>query len=84
MIKTGEYDLIIAGKESGLQWRYGSWNDCKSLGYNFLNSCVELSVDGNSVLKQHETMEKEIVSTSLPLIIGGQKDWLREKDLRIP
>src|SRR6476661_8593904 len=49
VIKNGNYDLIIAGRES--------------LDYN-----------GG----------KEIVATNLPLIIGGQKGLVEEKDLRIP
>lgn len=86
VIKTGEYDLIIAGKES-LDYNGGMVPGmiASLLGYNFLNSCVELSVDGNSVKAAREIDGgKEIVSTSLPLIIGGQKGLVEEKDLRIP
>jgi len=55
------------------------------LGYNFVNSCVEITVDGTSVKAAREIDGgKEIVSTSLPLIIGGQKGLVEEKDLRIP
>ena len=86
VIKKGEYDLIIAGKES-LDYNGGMVPGMIAglLGYNFLNSCVELSVDGNSVKAAREIDGgKEIVSTSLPLIIGGQKGLVEEKDLRIP
>ena len=55
------------------------------LGYNFLNSCTELTVDGTAAKAAREIDGgKEIVSTSLPLIIGGQKGLVEEKDLRIP
>jgi electron transfer flavoprotein beta subunit len=55
------------------------------LGYNFLNSCVSLTVEGNSATASREIDGgKETVSTSLPLIIGGQKGLVEEKDLRIP
>jgi electron transfer flavoprotein beta subunit len=55
------------------------------LGYNFLNSCVSLIVEGNSATASREIDGgKETVSTSLPLIIGGQKGLVEEKDLRIP
>jgi electron transfer flavoprotein beta subunit len=55
------------------------------LGYNFLNSCVSLTVDGNAVTASREIDGgKETVATTLPLIIGGQKGLVEEKDLRIP
>lgn len=86
VIKTGGYDLIIAGKES-LDYNGGMVPGMIAglLGYNFLNSCVELRVEGNSVKAAREIDGgKEIISTSLPLIIGGQKGLVEEKDLRIP
>jgi electron transfer flavoprotein beta subunit len=55
------------------------------LGFNFINSCVALTVDGSSVTVSREIDGgKETASTSLPLIIGGQKGLVEEKDLRIP
>jgi electron transfer flavoprotein beta subunit len=55
------------------------------LGYNFLNSCVGITVEGTSVKAAREIDGgKETVSTSFPLIIGGQKGLVEEKDLRIP
>ena len=55
------------------------------LGYNFLNSCTELTVEGTAATAVREIDGgKETVSTSLPLIIGGQKGLVEEKDLRIP
>ncbi len=86
VIKTGGYDLIIAGKES-LDYNGGMVPGMLAgiLGYNFLNSCVEVTVDGTSVKAAREIDGgKEIVSTALPLIIGGQKGLVEEKDLRIP
>ena len=86
VIKTGGYDLIIAGKES-LDYNGGMVPGMLAglLGYNFLNSCVELTVDGTSAKAAREIDGgKEIISTSLPLIIGGQKGLVEEKDLRIP
>jgi electron transfer flavoprotein beta subunit len=44
------------------------------LGYNFLNSCTT-TVDGTTVKAVREIDGgKETVATTLPLIIGGQKD----------
>ncbi len=86
VIKTGGYDLIIAGKES-LDYNGGMVPGMLAgiLGYNFLNSCVSITVEGNSVTAAREIDGgKEIVATSLPLIIGGQKGIVEEKDLRIP
>jgi electron transfer flavoprotein beta subunit len=46
------------------------------LGYNFLNSCTNLTVDGTSVKAVREIDGgKETVATTLPLIIGGQRVW---------
>jgi electron transfer flavoprotein beta subunit len=84
--RNGNYDLIIAGKES-LDYNGGMVPGMMAgiLGYNFLNSCTELTVDGNAAKAAREIDGgKEIVSTTLPLIIGGQKGLVEEKDLRIP
>ena len=86
VIKNGSYDLIIAGKES-LDYNGGMVPGMIAglLGYNFLNSCVSLTIDGTSVTASREIDGgKEISTTSLPLIIGGQKGLVEEKDLRIP
>ena len=86
VIKNGGYDLIIAGKES-LDYNGGMVPGMIAgiLGYNFLNSCTELNIDGSNVKAVREIDGgKETVSTSLPLIIGGQKGLVEEKDLRIP
>jgi electron transfer flavoprotein beta subunit len=86
VIKSGGYDLIIAGKES-LDYNGGMVPGMLAglLGYNFVNSCIEVKVDGTTAMASREIDGgKEIVSTSLPLIIGGQKGLVEEKDLRIP
>lgn len=86
VIKNGGYDVIIAGKES-LDYNGGMVPGMIAgiLGYNFLNSCTSLTVDGTSVKAVREIDGgKETVATTLPLIIGGQKGLVEEKDLRIP
>ena len=86
VIKTGGYDLVIAGKES-LDYNGGMVPGMIAgiLGMNFVNSCTELTIDGNNAKASREIDGgKEIVSTSLPLIVGGQKGLVEEKDLRIP
>ena len=86
VIKNGGYDLVIAGKES-LDYNGGMVPGMIAgiLGFNFLNSCTELNVDGTNVKAVREIDGgKETVNTTLPLIIGGQKGLVEEKDLRIP
>jgi electron transfer flavoprotein beta subunit len=86
VVKSGNYDLIIAGKES-LDYNGGMVPGMLSalLGYNFVNSCISLTIDGNTAKAVREIDGgKEAVSTTLPLIIGGQKGLVEEKDLRIP
>lgn len=86
VIKNGGYDLIIAGRES-LDYNGGMVPGMIAgiLGYNFVNSCIGLTVDGNTAKAVREIDGgKETVATTLPLIIGGQKGLVEEKDLRIP
>lgn len=86
VIKNGAYDIIIAGKES-LDYNGGMVPGMIAaiLGYNFLNSCTDITVEGNNVKAIREIDGgREKVSTTLPIIIGGQKGLVEEKDLRIP
>ena len=86
VIKNGNYDLVIAGKES-LDYNGGMVPGMIAglLGFHFINSCVALTIEGNSVTASREIDGgKEIVNSQLPLIIGGQKGLVEEKDLRIP
>lgn len=84
--KNGTYDLIICGKES-LDYNGGMVPGMLAslLNYNFVNSCTELSIEGNNAKAAREIDGgKEIISANLPLVIGGQKGLVEEKDLRIP
>lgn len=84
--KQGNYDLIIAGKES-LDYNGGMVPGMLSvfLGYNFINSCIDLSVEGSNAKAMREIDGgKETLSATLPLVVGGQKGLVEEKDLRIP
>lgn len=86
VVKNGGYDLVICGKES-LDYNGGMVPGMLAglLGYNFVNSCTELTVDGTSAKASREIDGgKEVISASLPLIVGGQKGLVEEKDLRIP
>jgi electron transfer flavoprotein beta subunit len=86
VIKNGAYDLIIAGKES-LDYNGGMVPGMIAgiLGYNFLNSCTDITIEETTVKAIREIDGgRETVSTTLPIIIGGQKGLVEEKDLRIP
>jgi electron transfer flavoprotein beta subunit len=86
VIKNGSYDVIIAGKES-LDYNGGMVPGMIAgiLGYNFLNSCTEITVEGTNVKAIREIDGgRETISTTLPIIIGAQKGLVEEKDLRIP
>ncbi|MBC8643717.1 electron transfer flavoprotein subunit beta/FixA family protein [Flavobacterium lindanitolerans] len=86
VIKNGGYDTVIAGKES-LDYNGGMVPGMIAglTNSNFVNSCIGLTVEGNNVKAVREIDGgKETVATTLPLIIGGQKGLVEEKDLRIP
>lgn len=86
VIKAGAYDLVICGKES-LDYNGGMVPGMLAglLNYNFVNSCTEITIEGATAKAAREIDGgKEIISASLPLVIGGQKGLVEEKDLRIP
>ncbi|MBQ0769057.1 MAG: electron transfer flavoprotein subunit beta/FixA family protein [Bizionia sp.] len=86
VVKDGGYDLVIAGRESI------DYNGAMVPGMiaeltnaNFVTNCINLEVDGTNAKAVREIDGgKETVSTSLPLVIGGQKGLVEESDLRIP
>ena len=84
--KNGNYDLILAGKES-IDYNGGMVPGMLAsiLNYNFINACIELEVEGTNVKASKEIDGgKESFTCQLPLVIGGQKGVVEEKDLRIP
>ncbi|CAZ94931.1 electron transfer flavoprotein subunit beta/FixA family protein [Zobellia galactanivorans] len=86
IIKDGAYDLVIAGRES-IDYNGGMVPGILAslLGMNFVNSCINLEVDGNTATAVREIDGgKETLQTTLPLIIGGQKGLVEESDLKIP
>jgi len=85
VIKNGGYDVIIAGKES-LDYNGGMVPGMLAglLGCNFVNSCIELKVDGTNATAAREIDGgKEIVSRASHSNIGGQKGLVEEKELRV-
>ncbi len=84
--KNGSYNLILAGKESS-DYNGGMVPGMLAsiLDFNFINACISLEVDGTNVTASREIDGgKETLNCSLPLVIGGQKGVVEEKDLRIP
>jgi electron transfer flavoprotein beta subunit len=80
------YDLIIAGRES-IDYNGGMVPGmlAELIGANFVNNCIKLTVEDNQISAEREIDGgKEILSTSFPLVIGGQKGLVEESDLRIP
>jgi electron transfer flavoprotein beta subunit len=86
VMKNGAYDLVIAGRES-IDYNGGMVPGMLAAltNSNFVNNCIGLEIDGTNVKAVREIDGgKENVSTSLPLVIGGQKGLVQESDLRIP
>ncbi len=86
VIQKGSYDLVICGKES-LDYNGGMVPGMTAslLGYDFVTSCIAVQIEGTTAKVVREIDGgKETLSASLPLLIGGQKGLVEEKDLRIP
>lgn len=86
VVKNGEYDLVIAGRES-IDYNGGMVPGILAslLDMNFVNTCISIEVDGTNVTAMREIDGgKEKITTNLPLVIGGQKGLVQESDLRIP
>ena len=84
--KNGNYNLVLAGKES-IDYNGGMVPGMLAtiLDYNFVNACIGLEIEGdNATISREIDGGKEVLSSSLPLVIGGQKGLVEEKDLRIP
>lgn len=86
VVKNGDYDLVIAGRES-IDYNGGMVPGILAtlLDMNFVNTCINLEIVGNTATAIREIDGgKETVETALPLVIGGQKGLVEESDLKIP
>ncbi len=86
VVKNGGYNLILAGKES-IDYNGGMVPGMLAalVDYNYVHACIGLEIEGDTATITRELDSgKEILSSNLPLIIGGQKGLVEEKDLRIP
>lgn len=86
VVKSGGFDLVLAGRESI------DYNGAMVPGmlaslvdFNFVNGCVGIEIDGEKVSLTREIEGgNETLISSLPLVVAGQKGIVEEKDLRIP
>ena len=88
VVQDGGYDLVIAGRES-IDYNGGMVPGMLAglLNSNFVNNCISLDIDtstGSVTSTREIDGGKETVTTSLPLVVGGQKGLVEESDLRIP
>lgn len=86
IVKEGQYDLVIAGRES-IDYNGGMVPGmlAKICDYAFVNTCIGLEIEGNTATAVREIDGgKETLKATLPLVIGGQKGLVEESDLRIP
>lgn len=86
VVKNGSYDLVIGGRES-IDYNGGMVPGILAslLDMNFVNTCIKLEIEGDTVTAVREIDGgKETLSTSLPLVVGGQKGLVEESDLKIP
>ncbi|HAO14247.1 MAG TPA: electron transfer flavoprotein subunit alpha [Tenacibaculum sp.] len=86
VVKSGGYDLVLAGKESAdYNGQMVPGMLASLVDYNFVNGCVGIEVDGTNVSLEREIDGgEEKVSSVLPMVVAGQKGIVEEKDLRIP
>jgi electron transfer flavoprotein beta subunit len=86
LIEENGYDLIICGQES-IDYNGGQVPGMIAalLNLPFVSPCVSMEIDGNTATLTREIDGgKEISKAELPVIIGGKKGLVEEKDLRIP
>ena len=86
VVKNGGYDLVLAGKESAdYNGQMVPGMLASLVDFNFVNACVGVEVEGTDVTLNREIDGgEEKVSSTLPMVIAGQKGMVEEKDLRIP
>lgn len=86
VVHNGGYDLVLAGKESAdYNGQMVPGMLASLLGYNFVNACTAMEVEGENVkLVREIDGGNEYLSSTLPMVVGGQKGIVEEKDLRIP
>ena len=86
LITKEGYDLVICGRES-IDYNGAMVHGliAQACGYAFINTCVQLEIEGNQAKAVREIDGgNEKLTASLPLVIGAQKGLVEESDLKIP
>jgi len=86
VVKNGNYDLVLAGRES-IDYNGGMVPGMLAtlLDYNFVNAVIGIDVtDSDVVVSREIDGGKEIMESKLPMVLGAQKGIVQESDLRIP
>lgn len=86
VVKENEYDLIICGQES-IDYNGGQVGGMVAamLDLPYASPCVGMDIDGSTATVLREIDGgKEKSKMQLPIVIGGKKGLVEEKDLRIP
>ncbi|MDX5325064.1 MAG: electron transfer flavoprotein subunit beta/FixA family protein [Bacteroidota bacterium] len=86
VIFENEYDIVICGQES-IDYNGGQVPGMVAalLKMPFVNACVGLEIEGQTATCTREIDGgKEVLKAQLPIVIGGKKGLVEEKDLRIP
>ena len=85
-IQAKRYDLIICGQESiDYNGQQVPAMIAAFLNLPFVNACVGLDINGDSATAKAEIDGGHATySCSLPMVVGGKKGMVEEKDLRIP
>ena len=85
-VKKNNFDIIIGGRES-IDYNGGSVPGmiAEMLSLPFVNACIGLDLEGQTAILTREIDGgREKISSSLPIVIGGQKGLVQESELRIP
>jgi electron transfer flavoprotein beta subunit len=85
-IQANSYDLILCGQES-IDYNGGQVPAMLAAMLNlpFVNACVGLDLNGNEATAKAEIDGGHAtLKANLPMVIGGKKGLVEEKDLRIP
>jgi len=85
-ITANAYDLILCGQESiDYNGQQVPAMLAALLNLPFVNACVDLAIDGSSATATGEIDGGHATyAGTLPMVIGGKKGLVEEKDLRIP
>ena len=86
LVQENAYDMVICGQES-IDYNGGQVPGMLAalLNWPFVNSCTSLELNGTTATVTREIDgRKETSTAALPIVIGGKKGLVEEKDLRIP